>query len=408
MLRYIVIKYDRLLTFGNAATRALDPWQLAKRGFAAIGRGALIEGMSLAKASRMLWLALAVMTGLAVFALLWPLARKRAGPEKSMREADFYRAQLDEIERDVSRGALPAAEAASARAETARRLIAASAPGERSAPAEGALGRRRAAAVVILVLVPAVALGVYLTLGAPDLPDAPLASRSFDPATPEGLRFAIAKVESVLAAHPDDARGWRVIAPVYMRLGRFADAAGAYQRSIELEGDSGALEADLGEARLAAANGVVDAGARAAFEKALQMTPGLPKARFYLAYAAEQAGDPKTALAVYRELAPQAKGSATWVLGLESRLAALDGEKAREPQFTADQQKTIQGMVVGLASRLASQGGSADQWARLIRAYSVLKDQDKAKAALADARKAYASDAAALAHFDTLARELGL
>ena len=53
----------------------------------------------------------------------------------------------------------------------------------------------------------------------------------------------------------------------------------------------------------------------------------------------------------------------------------------------------IEGMVNKLATRLASNGGSVDEWSRLIRAYAVLHEADKAKAALADARKALAPDA---------------
>jgi cytochrome c-type biogenesis protein CcmH len=68
----------------------------------------------------------------------------------------------------------------------------------------------------------------------------------------------------------------------------------------------------------------------------------------------------------------------------------------------------IEGMVSRLATRLASNGGSVDEWSRLIRAYTVLHEGDKAKAALADAHKALASDANAVASLDALARDLGL
>ena len=68
----------------------------------------------------------------------------------------------------------------------------------------------------------------------------------------------------------------------------------------------------------------------------------------------------------------------------------------------------IEGMVSKLATRLASTGGGVDEWARLIRAYTVLHEADKAKAALVDARKALASDANAVASLDALAHDLGL
>ena len=68
----------------------------------------------------------------------------------------------------------------------------------------------------------------------------------------------------------------------------------------------------------------------------------------------------------------------------------------------------IRGMVERLATRLAQNGGDAQEWQRLIRAYSVLHEPDKARDALAAARKALAADAQAGRELDALAQELGL
>jgi cytochrome c-type biogenesis protein CcmH len=360
----------------------------------------------------MFWLVAAGMTGLAALAVLWPLSLRRARSGRNEGEAAFYRAQLREIERDVERGQLPGEEAAMARAETARRLIAVSDETPTAAPASGALARRRIASVAILVFVPALALGVYAEVGHPDAPDAPLEARRADPNSPDAVEFAIAKIEARLASHPDEARGWEVLAPVYMKLGRFDDAVGAYARLLKLMPPSAALYAFHGEAQVAAAQGSVTEPSREAFQKALQIDPQYPMARFYLALAAEQDGDTAKARAAYEAIEPQATGNAPWVAGLKARLAALRGgaepAAAEAPSFSPDQQKMIQGMVEGLAQRLAASGGSAEEWGRLIRAYGVLKELDKAKAALGEARKAYASDATALGNFDSLARELGI
>ena len=79
----------------------------------------------------MVWVVLVAMTGLAIGIALWPLGFGRARRSDSPSEVAFYRAQLSEIDRDVERGQLPLDEAAAARAETARRLLAANAEGER-------------------------------------------------------------------------------------------------------------------------------------------------------------------------------------------------------------------------------------------------------------------------------------
>jgi cytochrome c-type biogenesis protein CcmH len=362
----------------------------------------------------MLWFALAVMTGFAVLVALWPLAFRRARPPKAPSEVGFYQAQLAEIDRDVDRGQLAQSEAAAARAEAARRLIAASASEAAGAPGGDDLKRRRVAAVLILIAIPLTALGAYGLLGRPDLPDAPLAERKADAASPAALEGAIAKIEAHLAATPDDARGWRLLAPVYMRMSRYDDAAKAFRQLLRLEGENGGRRADYGEALVAAAGGAVTSDARATFDKALTDTPALPKARFYLALAVEQDGDTKKAIEQYQSLLDDSKGDAPWANVVKSRLARLKGEPAPQTAssglegMSADQQQMVRGMVERLATRLAKSGGGAEEWARLIRAYSVLHENDKAKETLAAARTALANDAKAGAGLDSLARDLGL
>ena len=65
-------------------------------------------------------------------------------------------------------------------------------------------------------------------------------------------------------------------------------------------------------------------------------------------------------------------------------------------------------MVDGLADRLKSNGNDIDGWLRLVRAYRVLQEPDKAKLALGDAKRNFATDSAATKRLDDLAQELGL
>ena len=363
----------------------------------------------------MLWVVLAAMTGLAALAAVWPLLVRgaRRGAATSA-DAAFYKAQLGEIERDVARGFLPAGEAAGARVEAARRLIAAS-----EATADGAVadapGLRRGWAIAIVVAAPVVALALYADLGRPDLPDSPLAERKVDTRGMSGVEAALAHVEQQLAANPDNGPAWALVAPVYMHLGRFDDAVEAYKQSLRLNGEDAARRADYGEALVGAAGGIVTADARAAFDKALAEQPGLPSARFYLGLAAEQDGDLQKAIALYRALLADAPPQAPWTPALQARLAALTAggaqptpDDAAPAQDAAQQDAMIRGMVERLATRLATSGGDADEWRRLIRAYTVLHETDKAKDALASARKALAGDAQAGQQLDALARELGI
>ncbi len=364
----------------------------------------------------MLWFILAGMAAFAALAAIWPVLRSSSpsadDADAASSEAAFYKAQLDEIQRDVERGQLPQSEAASARAEAARRLIAVRSETPKAAAPR--VRNRLAAAVLIAVGVPAIAFPLYALLGQPQMPDQPLAS--WEPASQAAgdIEAAVAGVEAHLIAKPDDGKGWAVIAPVYMRLERYEDAAHAYSEALRLLGEDPSRRAAYGEALVAAAGGVVTDKAREAFAKALAEQPSQPQARFYLALAAEQDGKKAEAIKAYESLAADAPPDAPWVGAVKARLASLKGEPP--PQSTADaaalgsedQKAMIEGMVSRLANRLASNGGNVDEWSRLIRAYTVLHEADKAKAALADARRALAPDPNAVASLDALARDLGL
>src|SRR3984957_2996570 len=359
----------------------------------------------------MVWFVLAGMAGCAVLIALWPLLRPSlsAKADPAANEAAFYKAQLEEISRDVERGLLPQGEAESTRAEAARRLIA-SASGSSEVPTP-ARRTRLAAALLIAVGLPAIAFSLYGRLGQPTLPDEPLASRKVTPQTEGGSEAAVAAVEARLTAKPDDGKGWAVIAPVYMRLGRYADAAHAYSEALRILGEEPLRRAAYGEALVAAAGGVVTDDARQAFDRALAEKPGQPQARYYVALAAEQDGKKADAIRDYESLAADSPPDAPWLSMVNARLAALKGEPAPATDAAAipeAQRPMIEGMVSKLATRLASTGGGVDEWSRLIRAYTVLHEADKAKAALVDAHKALASDASAVASLDALARNLGL
>jgi cytochrome c-type biogenesis protein CcmH len=233
------------------------------------------------------WLALVLMTGAAVLAVLWPLSRARQGAAAPDADIAVYRDQLDEIERDRARGLLPEREAEAARIEVSRRLLAADARRD-PASAPGAPYRRRAAAVLALAGIPVLALGIYAAVGSPGMPDAPLAARLAKPPEQQDIALLVRRIEAHLAQNPDDARGWEVLAPVYLRMGRADGAVKARENILRLEGSNAAREANLGEALVAAAKGFVDAQARAAFERALAHDPENAKAKFYLDLAARQ------------------------------------------------------------------------------------------------------------------------
>ena len=209
-----------------------------------------------------------------------------------------------------------------------------------------------------------------------------------------------------------------------MRMGRYDEAAKAYERALLLLGEDAQMRADYGEALTAAAGGVVTAQARAAFEQALA-TAGdtaqgaiLSRPRRRAGRRHRQGGGAlfqdgrrrarRCALArggarpprqPHRRRAARRRSGAGPRSGEAAAIAALD---------PASQQTAIRGMVARLAARLAENGDDAPGWQRLIRAYGVLHETDKARDAMAKARKAMAGNEVAARQLDALAQEFGL
>ena len=361
----------------------------------------------------LIWIIFAVMTGAAIFALLWPLGHGRGASFADAADAtSLYRAQLGEIDRDVARRLIGPGEAEAARAEAARRLLRAS--GDDAGPAgetESSLRRRRASSALALSCVPLLALLVYGAYGSPGNPDQPLSARLQADPTRQDFALALSRIETHLANNPSDGKGWSVIAPVYMRQGRYDDAATAFAAAIRHGEANAEAHAGLGEARALASGEVVTAAARESFAEAVRLDPKNARARFFLAIGKEQDGDAPGAIAALRELLGDAASDAPWSAAVRQRLERLQGESAGNAISAlapADQQAAIRAMVDGLAGRLRTAGGTLPEWTRLIRSQTVLGDKAAARDSLATARERLAQDPAALVQLDSLAGELSL
>jgi cytochrome c-type biogenesis protein CcmH len=376
-----------------------------------------------------LWLVFALMTAAAVFAVLWPLARGREIQSGS--ELEVYRDQLDEIDRDRAAGLIGEAEAQAARVEVSRRLIAAADAAEfnRPGPAGSPLRRRRVMAATALILVPAGAIVLYLALGSPQMPGEPLQARLRALHDDRSIASLVTQVEAHLAQNPNDARGYAVLAPVYLELGRLDDAVNARHRVLALAGETPDRQADLGEALTAAAKGIVTAEAKNAFERAVALNASEPKARFFLGVAAMQDGDRAKAASIWQDMLKSAPSDAPWLGTVQQALAQAgvtlpavaavpppggspgpnaDDIAAASQMNEQDRNAMVRGMVERLADRLKQNADDVEGWQRLLRAYVVLSERDKAQAAAGEARRTFASDPGKLRQIEDTIKSLGL
>ena len=363
----------------------------------------------------MIWVVFAFLAGLACLALLAPLAFESAAPDPAESDRAFYARQIAEIERERAEGRLRPEDAEAARLESARRLL--SAGESHGATARGgSRGFRLAVALGLATLTPASALALYLKIGAVELADQPLqARREQAAAAAPDLAQAVSRIEAHLAEHPDDGRGYEVVAPYYLRAGRYDEAIHASEEALRLLGETPERRDSLGEAFVVAAQGQVTDEAQTQFEAARRLAPGDPMAGYYLGLAAAQQGQGAKAREIWERLLADAPPEAAYreivnrqlqALGVEAPTGARAEAVAALPD--AERMTVIRGMVDRLASRLASQGDDVEGWLKLLRAYAVLGEREKASAALADARLALAPKPPEAARVEALAQELGL
>ena len=315
----------------------------------------------------------------------------------------LYRRQLAEIADLADRGLMGEAERKGAEAEAGRRLLAAA-----DAPHQAWSADPRARRFVLAagVAAPAIGLGLYLSLGAPGYGDQPFAQRlagwrqtPLENLTPPQLSAVLRKATR---ERPTDPEGFRLLGLVEAAAQNPPGAVRALRQAAKLAPERADIWQMLGEAEIVEAGGKVDADAQAAFRRVLELAPGDPGARFYLANAKAEAGLRTEAAADLRALLgemPAADARREIVANALSKLEGAAGPKG-DPQELA----MIQGMVASLAAKLAADPNNPEGWVRIVRAYAVLGETDKRDAAYASARARYAGSPQVLQQLDEAAR----
>lgn len=266
------------------------------------------------------WLAAVLLTALCCAALYYAAARApvnaRSGTANTGPVA-LYRAQLSELERDLGAGNIAESDAEAARAELGRELL------RQEAEAKGRdSAALRTSPLLALPVIALVALGTYWALGQPGMPGLPANERP-ELQGREQLIAAVLAVEERLRGAPDDLAGWKVIAPVYLNLGRYADSVGAYRRIIALGDVSSNAKADLAEA-LTGANGGIATGEALALLQEAATDPADRRAKYLLAVEAMRDGRMAAAKAQWEALIALGPVDAEWMASAQQALAIVN------------------------------------------------------------------------------------
>lgn len=413
------------------------------------------------------WIICGLLTVVVMAAILAPFWRqRRAAADGTARPAgdapaaaydlQVYRDQLREVERDLARGVIGAEDAERLRAEIGRKVLDA----DRKLSAEMATRPRGrgtlAGAVLAVVLMAAGAIALYWNEGAPGLRDLPLSARLAEaekvranrpgqaeleaeappmpaPTEPVDPQFAelIEQLRQAVAQNPDDPQGLSLLARNEARLGNLDAARQAQERVVALQGDQAdAYElTQLAAMMIQATGGIISPEAETVLARALAANPNHPQARYIQGLLYAQVGRPDLTFRVWAPLLEQGPPDAPWIPPIRESirdLAWIAGEPDYQPPGVAmpapsagqvadaeamtpeERQQMIAGMVEGLEARLATQGGSAEEWARLVTSLVTLGKQSHARDILAEARQRFADHPESAAVIDAAARQAGL
>ena len=386
------------------------------------------------------WIITGALTLAVVFIMALATVRGRPDVQPAAAfDVQVYRDQLKEVDRDLARGVITEDEAERIRTEVSRRLLDADKKlqAESAAAARDGVGTQLVAAVTALSVI-AGTFGLYMWIGAPGYGDLPHAARleASDTARetrpsqtvaeaevairnqgieqpevdPDFLQL-MAQLRATIAERPDDVRGLELLAQNEAVLGNYIAAHQAQSRLIEVKGEEAATAddyANLADLMVLAAGGYVSPQAETALNRALQRDETNGPARYYSGLMFAQTGRPDVAFRIWRQLIEEGPQDAPWVVPIYPQIEGIamragvryqppslapgptaDDIAAAQDMAPEDRVAMIEGMVRGLADRLATEGGPPADWARLIGAYGVLGETDRARAVWEDAQQAF-------------------
>lgn len=177
------------------------------------------------------WLSAGLLLLAALSFLLIPILRGRGRQQEEDRTAlnvALYQERVAELAAQQAAGVLDEAQMAKGRDEAARELLADTEGAE--APRQGHLGK--ALPLLAALLVPLLALGLYLHFGAADKVEL---TQEFAEA-PKSMEEMTARLERVVQAQPDSAEAVYFLGRAYMAEQRPADAARTFERAVALAG----------------------------------------------------------------------------------------------------------------------------------------------------------------------------
>lgn len=376
------------------------------------------------------WIFVSIFAIVVALVALWSVSRTisaekvRAPVDSVSSDIEIYKNQLGEIDADLKRGLIDEESAQEARLELSRNILAA----EKEVSKSAFVGNRSVSMRVIIslgiLLVPIVTIGVYALTGNPGVESHPFSElMDANPATLSPSETLV-RTEALFARNPDNGKLADELSSAYLVAGRFQDAVNTYVEALRLNGDSAPRLVGYGMALAGYNGGTINDDALKSFEKAAKLAPDDFYPRLFIAEASRQAGKPKEAADGLQAFLDHSPKNSPWRPRVEELIGQLREQAATPQQLPSSDAKDsnvakdaraskdanagkdgnaamegvspemIGQMVNGLAERLQKQPDDLDGWKMLVHSWLVLKDKEKAKAALIDGSKKLPHDKA--------------
>jgi cytochrome c-type biogenesis protein CcmH len=361
-----------------------------------------------------------ILGALACFIFIGLIARSIVTPRDldsgvASKDLLIYKDQLVEVEKDLEKGVLSKSESDAARIEVSRRILLAD---KRSKLEKQTVSisqnHNKLITFIILIFILAGSFSIYSFLGNPSLPDMPLQARLAEIKENRSQRISqeeaellvpdeiieapsdylalVSKLRIAMKERPNDIQGLRLLALHEFRLGKYRSARKAHLKIINVLGETATAKdlIDFAEVMIVATNGYVSPEAEFILRRGLEMKPNDGRARYYSGLSMAQSGRPDVTLRLWENLLDEGPDDAPWIPLIKEQIvdvARLIGVNLAQDQLPGptseqinsaetmsdvDRKEMIQGMVSSLSNRLANEGGTVNEWARLIRALGVL------------------------------------
>ena len=196
------------------------------------------------------------------------------------------------------------------------------------------------------------------------------------------LRELVIQLKEILKNRPNDLKGYNLLVENSARLGDFKTAYYAMEHIIQnINPTVNASDySKLSELMIAATDGYISIEAENNLVKSLHLDGSNKRARYYYGLLKLQKNKLEEGYKIWKDLLKEETEESPWSQLIKQDIVRLENliKTQKNIEMTEDQKDMIYNMVSNLNERIESEGGTFEEWFKLIRSYLVLGENELA------------------------------